>query len=248
VPELTGTPSDDIAAVSAIGGADVSLFTVNLSARHPEGRDADFLRWHTYDHRPEHYRIPGLRGSLRLVSTPQCRAARARSDSHYDGVDHVMTYLFSDATSVHTGVALSQVLRDEGRMPYSLPAIERGDFQVDGMRAAPRIKIGAAVLPWWPARGVYMLLEEGRAPADELVDIPGVGGVWWASTQAQTGSSSEAAERFQVTYCFLDDDPVSTAPRFPAALHRRWADGGVVPRLAAPFHTVSGLDCDRYVP
>jgi hypothetical protein len=247
VPELTGTPSDDIAAVSALGGADVSLFTVNMSARHPDGRDADFLRWHTYDHRPEHYRIPGLRGSLRLVSTPECRAARAHSDGHYDGVDHVMTYLFSDANSVKTGVALSQILRAEGRMPYSLPAIERGDFRLDGMRAAPRIKIGAAVLPWWPARGVYMLLEGGRATGDELVDIPGVGGVWWASTEAQTGSSA-AADPLQVTYCFLDGDPVAAAPGFAAALHRRWAAGGIVPRLAAPFYTVIGHDCDRYLP
>jgi hypothetical protein len=247
VPELTGTPSDDIAAISAIGETDVSLFTVNMSARHPDGRDADFLRWHTYDHRPEHYRIRGLRGSLRLVSTPQCRAARARSDGHYDRVDHVMTYLFSDAESVNTGVALSQLLRTEGRMPYSLPAIERGDFRLDGMRAAPRIKIGATVLPWWPAQGMYMLLEQGRAPADELVDIPGVGGVWWASTEAHTGSS-DGVDRLQVTYCFLDDDPVATAPRFSATLHRRWADSGIRPRLAAPFYTVSGDDCDRHLP
>jgi hypothetical protein len=247
VPQLTGTPSDEIAAVLAIGRANVSLLTVNMSARHPDGRDADFLRWHTYDHRPEHYRIPGLRGSLRLVSTPQCRAARTRSDSHYDSVDHVVTYLFSDATSVKTGVALSASLRAEGRMPYALPAIERGDYRLDGMRAAPRIKIGADVLPWWPARGVYMLLEQGLAPADALVEIPGVGGAWWGSTEVQT-ASPDAADRLQVTYCFLDDDPVATASRFPAALERRWSTSRLVPRLAAPFYTVMGYDCDRYVP
>ena len=36
----------------------------------PTGRDAEYLRWHTLDHRPEQHRLAGVRASLRLVSTP----------------------------------------------------------------------------------------------------------------------------------------------------------------------------------
>ena len=39
---------------------------------------------------------PAVRASLRLVSTPACRAARAASQDRYDAIDHVMTYFFSD--------------------------------------------------------------------------------------------------------------------------------------------------------
>jgi hypothetical protein len=52
----------------------------------------------------------------------------------------------------------------------------------------------------------------------------------------------------QITYCFLDDDPVATARRLPDALEKRWADTGVVPLLAAPFYPVVGNDYDRHVP
>jgi hypothetical protein len=55
-----------------------------MARRHPEGRDAEYLRWHTLDHRPEQHRIAGVRASLRLVSTPACRAARAYSDERFD--------------------------------------------------------------------------------------------------------------------------------------------------------------------
>ena len=48
------------------------------------------------DHRPEQHRLSAVRASLRLVSTPACRAARAVSNARFDAVDHVMTYFFSD--------------------------------------------------------------------------------------------------------------------------------------------------------
>ncbi len=181
VPDLAGTPSDDLPDVLATGRSDVTFFSVNMSARHPEGRDADFLRWHTFDHRPEHARVAGLRGSLRVVSTPQCRAARAASHGQYDAVDHVMTYLFSGVEGLDSGVALSKALGRAGRMPFSLPPIERGG-----------------------------------APAGELADIPGVGGTWWGSSEIE--SKASAAAPLQVTYCFLDDDPVATAKRLSPAL------------------------------
>lgn len=252
MPVLVGTPSDDVPSILATGRSGVTMFSVNMSARHPEGRDAEFLRWHTFDHRVEHARVAGLRASLRLVSTPACRAARVVSEGHYDAVDHVVTYFFSSADALEAGLALSEALGRAGRMPYSLPPIERGDFNLDGMIAAPRVKVGADVLPWWPCRGVYMLVQElvdqGEAAAGELADVPGVAGAWWGSTVRAGPQSLPGDGRLQVTYCFLDDDPVSTAERLRGVLERPWRDAGVEPLLAAPFYPVAGYECDLHLP
>ena len=43
-----------------------------------------------------------------------------------------------------------------------------------------------------------------------------------------------------ITYCFLDGDPVDTAPLLQVALEKRWADSAVVPLFAAPFYPVVG--------
>ena len=80
----------------ATGSTDVRFAFISMSAREPGGRDAEYLEWHSLDHRPEQHRLAGLRQSLRIVSTPACRAARAASVTEYDAADHVMTYLFND--------------------------------------------------------------------------------------------------------------------------------------------------------
>src|SRR5579862_9198183 len=97
--QLSGTASDALPAVLATGSTDVYAIFVSLSARDPEGRDAEYLHWHSLDHRPEQYRVAGLRHSIRLVSTPAYRAARAASNERYDRVDHVMTYFFAQSAA-----------------------------------------------------------------------------------------------------------------------------------------------------
>lgn len=91
---LVGTPSDDAPAILATGRTDITTLFVSMSARHPEGHDADYLEWHSLDHRPEQHRLESLRASLRLVSTPACRAARVIANERYEATDHLMTYLF----------------------------------------------------------------------------------------------------------------------------------------------------------
>ena len=54
------------------------------------------------------------------------------------------------------------------------------------------MKVGADVLPWWPAQGVYLLVERGEAPATDLAEVPGVAGAWWATTVASTPLFSTA--------------------------------------------------------
>src|SRR4051794_39879327 len=160
-----GTPTDDADGVLAHGGCVVDLAYVSMSARHPEGRDAEYLRWHFSDHRPEQYQLDTIRASLRLVSTPECRDARAASDARFDATDHVMNYFFSDASGLKPFHDLGRELGKVGRIPELLPPVERGVYAFDGIAAAPRVKVGADVLPWWPATGVYLLIEQGDAPA-----------------------------------------------------------------------------------
>jgi hypothetical protein len=246
--DLVGTPSDDAPDILATGRSGVTTIFVSMSERHPEGKDADYLEWHTFDHRPEQQRLASLRTSVRVVSTPACRAARAASDGHHDGIDHVMTYFFSDIAGLGEFADLSVALRNAGRTPYVLPAVERGVYHLSGTAAAPRIKVGADVLPWWPMRGVYLLVERGEAPATGLTEVPGVGGAWWGTGIPVDPSLASAAPGAQITYCFLDDDPVATAGRLRPALEKRWADGTTEPLFAAPFFAIEPHETGRYVP
>ena len=186
---------------------------------------------------------------MRLVSTPSCRAARAASDDRLDATDHVMTYFFADAAGLTGFDDLSAALRGAGRTPYVLPPVERGVYGAPEILAAARVNVGADVLPWWPATGVYVLVEQGgdATPAG-LVDVPGVAGTWSAVSEPAAPGVSTAPVGQRITYCFLDDDPVATAARLRPALEARWDDAGATALLAAPFHIVVPRDWDRYLP
>jgi hypothetical protein len=252
MPVLVGTPSDDVPEILATGRIDITTAFVSMTARHPEGRDADYIEWHCMDHRPEMHRLASMRASLRLVSTPECRAARAASEDPYDRVDHAMTYLMASDidAALEEFKVLNYALLGVGRTPYLLPMIQRAVYRFDGIAAAARAVVGGDVLPWWPPCGVYLLLERGAAPVSDLIEVPGVAGVWWASGVPKGEPFSIGADNtdLQIAYCYLDDDPVDAAVRLRPVLEKRWADAGVVPLLAAPFHTIVPHEWDRYVP
>src|SRR3954447_5642695 len=120
---LPGRPSDEIDEILATGRGDITTLFVSMATRHPEGTDAEYLRWHTLDHRPEQHRLAAVRASLRLVSTPACRSARAFSDGPLDAVDHVMTYFFADTAGLHDFNELSIALGNAGRKLPLLPPV-----------------------------------------------------------------------------------------------------------------------------
>jgi hypothetical protein len=245
---LPGTPSDELDGVLAAGRGDISTLFVSMARRHPDGRDAEYLRWHTLDHRPEQHRLPGVRASVRLVSTPQCRAARVAGDDRFEAIDHVMTYFFTDRTGLTAFNELSTALGDGDRKLPLLPPVQRGVYAVTTKSAAARIKVGADVLPWWPFHGVFLVLEAGERGPSALTDIDGVAGVWSAASHRVDAGLASAPPGQVLTYCFTDDDPVSTAARLAPVLTRRWAAGDAEPLLAAPFHTVVPHEWERHVP
>ena len=246
--QLPGTPSDDMTAVLATGHGGIGTLFVSMATRHPDGSDADYLRWHTLDHRPEQHRLAAVRASLRLVSTPACRSARAISRDRFDPIDHVMTYFFADPCGLDGFLELATALGNAGRVRPLLPPVERGVYEVQSKASAPRIKVGADVLPWWPVRGVFLLVEQGTAPLTGLLDTEGVAGVWSASAMKVDSRLANAHPGQSITYCFLDDDPVDTGARLQPVLARRWHDTNVQPLLAAPFYPVVPHEWDRYVP
>jgi hypothetical protein len=246
---LVGTPSDASPEVVATGRTDVTTIYTSFSERDPEGRDADYLEWHSLDHRPEQQRLTMLRTSFRLVSTPACRAARAASDERFDATDHLMTYLFTGLAAMDDFNALSIALRNAGRTPYLLPMVERAAYRLDGLAAAPRIKVGADVLPWWPAKGVYIVVERGEEPAWELVDVAGVGGAWWGGAEPlDPPFCSRDNSGLHISYLFLDEEPPDVAARLQPVLRQRWSEKAVEPLLAAPFHSLVAYDWGRYCP
>jgi len=48
---LPGRPSDGVDDVLATGSGDITTTFVSMATRHPDGTEADYLHWHTLDHR-----------------------------------------------------------------------------------------------------------------------------------------------------------------------------------------------------
>jgi hypothetical protein len=245
---LGGTPSDQQPAVLAAGSTDVTMTFLSLSAREPDGRDAEYLEWHSLDHRPEQYRVTGLRHSLRLVSTPECRARRAASADRYDATDHVMIYFWQSEDSLAPFGQLSDALTGD-RRGVSLPSVAFGTYRLVGKAATPRVAVGADVIPWRPALGAYLLLEQGEPTAPgAVVHVDGVAGAWWHGGLLTETPFTIDSRGLAFTILFLDDDPVAVAERLRGPLEERWSGGDTVPLLAAPFHQLVPFAWDRYLP
>ena len=242
------TASDSLPDVLATGASDAEFVFLSFSARDPGGRDAEYIAWHSLDHRPEQYRLTGIRNSIRLVSTPQCRAARAANAAPFDAADHIMTYQLADQSSMPAFTDLGAALDRGGRMTHRLPSVTYLTANRDGMLAAPRAVAGADTMPWRPALGVYVIIEEGNASPEALLDAPGVAGIWWWQGFAEASGMGVHSPGKQITYCFLDEDPVACAVALGDLAKARWASGAVTGLLAAPFYVVVPFDWGRHVP
>ena len=212
-----------------MGDGDVRMCVLSFSARSPTGDDAAYLRWHGQDHLPEQYRLAGIRHGARWVSTPACRVARLASEPRFDAVDHVVQYLVADPidASLAAFFSLGQALHDAGRMPVRLPSVELGGYRLTERAASVSALVGAAVLPWRPALGVYLLIEEGTGPLDDLLGVDGVAGVWQYEGADDLHTRLARTGGLSLTVLYLDDEPVETAARLSEPLMARWASGAV---------------------
>jgi hypothetical protein len=133
-------------------------------------------------------------------------------------------------------------------MLLRLPAVQFITADLAGTVASPAAVAGADVMPWRPALGVYLVIENGQAPSGALADVPGVAGAWWYHGNLAPVPHDGDFRGVQVTYCYLDEDPLQVAVPLGAALRRRWASGDVQGLLAAPFYTVVPFDWARHLP
>lgn len=159
----------------------------------------------------------------------------------FDPVDHVVMYLFGDPTgqALEAFFSLGAALRMAGRMPLTLPSVELGGYRVDTAVAASRVAVSADVLPWRPATGVYLLLEEGAAAPVTLVEVPGVAGMWTLLGENAIHPRLAQTAGRRLTVCYLDGDPVATAQRIRPVVRTRWERGESVPLMAAPMLALS---------
>lgn len=223
-----------------------------MSARHPDGEDAAYLRWHGLDHLPEQYRLAGLRHGARWVSTPTCRAARLVSAPRFDAVDHLVQYLFADPVDAALDgfFSLGKALHDAGRMPVRLPSVELGGYRFAGATASPDALVGASVLPWRPARGIELLVEAGTPiqPRQTLVEVEGVAGCWSYDGSGSLHPRLTPTDGLLLTVLYLDDEPITVADRLRSTLTERWRSPAVTPLLAAPFVPVVPFTWDAALP
>jgi hypothetical protein len=114
--------------------------------------------------------------------------------------------------------------------------------------ANPTAVAGADVIPWRPSLGVYLVIERGEAQPNDLASVPGVAGVWWYRGNVAPDPYSTDARGLQITYCYLDADPVATAGLLEVEMRRRWESGAVHGLLAAPFQTLVPFEWTRHLP
>jgi len=255
-----GRATDTEAGVLLTGAGDVTTAFIGLSARSETGQDADYIRWHQFDHVPEQFRIPGVRNGQRWVSTPTCRAARRAQSAPFDRVDHAVQYLFSEPAveTLQTFMDLGAALGAAGRQPsVGVPRVQSGAYVVVDKRVNPRGTLGAYALPWWPASGVYLTIE--ATPPDkaawsahsqalgELVALDGVAGAWrYTGVRRQLAARSDPEET--VTVFYLYGDPVATAGPLGDLLEQQWRVSGRPASFAGPLQIVDPRQWDRYLP
>ena len=143
--QLPGSPRTTSPKSSRPVRGDITTLFVSMATRHPDGTDAEYLRWHTLDHRPEQHRLIGrtcvaeigVDAGLPVPHVPRAPAA-------IDAIDHVMTYFFSDLGGMKGFLELSRALGDAGRKLPLLPPVERGvydgrskDSRCRGSRSVP---------------------------------------------------------------------------------------------------------------
>ena len=257
---FSGNASDGDAGIQATGTGTVTTAMLSMSARSETGHDADYIRWHQFDHTAEQYRIDGVRNGQRWVSTPACRAARRVQAEPFDRIDHVAQYLFAEPVleTAKAFMALGAALTAAGRQPIALPRVQSGAYDVVDRQVNPRGTLGSCGLPWWPASGIYLAIERAatddaqrRAQAQALGRLVSLGGVAgaWRYVGAERDLSPLACRREQsVLVFYLYEDPVSVADRLGAALEDAWRETGIEGQFAAPFHIVRPLEWDKYLP
>jgi hypothetical protein len=214
-----------------------------------------YNEWHQLDHMPEQFPLVGVAFGQRWVSTPACAHTRVVSDASLDATHYMTLYLMTEPVerTLREFYDLGGQLRALGRFHRHRRSHLSGPLRVLEGLAAPRVLISADAVPYRPNQGVYVVVEEAhdRARLDErtrwlhvehhpaLLDVPGVAGLWTFSTSAAFRDHPWETGNRRITVLWLDDDPLSIAPKLDAAdAPRRARDDATRVTFSGPFETI----------
>jgi hypothetical protein len=206
---------------------------------------AGYNAWHQLDHLPEQYSLAGIVHGQRWVSTPACRKARAVSGSGLDPVHYVTCYLMAEPIeqTLDDFFALGAELRRLDRFFEARRAHLTGPFRLTDTFAVSRVLVSAAVVPFRPHRGVYVVVEAltSSGSADALIADPGVAGVWTYATNPAVTSRRWSAGKRRITVAWLDDEPLAVAARLAPVVA-----GRTDVEFAGPFETITPWSWDWF--
>ncbi len=148
-------------------------------------------------------------------------------------------------TTLEAFRALGGALRAAGRFHEHRRSRLSGPFTVTAMTSAPRVLVSAEAVAYRPNRGVYVVVREGTATADDaslaagLLEVEGVAGVWTFSTDASFERHGWHPGDKTITVAYLDEEALSVAPG-AGALVRARPDQELRPILfAGPMETIT---------
>jgi hypothetical protein len=221
---------------------EVGFFSFTEVPRHA---DRAYNEWHQLDHLPEQYQLPGIAHGERWVASPDCVAARLVDDELLGRASYVTLYLIGapvDETIDAFG-RLGAQLREVGRFHEERTALMAGGWRLAAAATSPRLPISPAVIPWRPAAGVFVLVEEGGPDAPSaapLLEVDGVAGGWTFEPDPDRTRSWWLLQPYRITVLWLDADPIETTARLEPALRQRWST--VDPVHAGPLRTITPYD------
>jgi hypothetical protein len=240
----------------------VVLAFLALTENVPSGRESEYLEWHSMEHMPEMFSVPGLLHAARWRSTAACRKERLAQLDSLTSVENVVVYLMGEPAprTYRDFRQLNVVLTEKGTHPESSPAKLLSPFELAGAVAAPRTHVSDGVVPWRPNRGVYLLIERVTDPeaadlfhqlheanVQVLLETPGVAGVWWFATPSYPLEEPVVEANVQLTLCYLDDDPARVAGTLRPLLEARWRAVSVEPWFAGPFESLVEWNWNRFL-
>ncbi len=242
----------------------VKIGFFSLTRHSPTGDDRPYLAWHSQDHMPEQYQLPGLLLGQRWASTPDCRRARAAELDTWSSVEHVVCYLMGNPVdeTLDEFFTLGRHLAELGRYPHALPSQYRGGLRLLESLAAPRVLVSAEVVPFRPHQGVYLIVDQPDDGADQseflqylhtevvasLVQVPGVAGAWTYATSPEIRRPMFSPGAHRIIVCYLDDDPATVGERLSPLVREAWDSVPAQLALAAPFESLIHTDLDRFGP
>jgi hypothetical protein len=214
-----------------------------------------YNEWHMLDHMPEQYPLEGLAYGQRWVATPACARASVVREAPLDAVHYLTLYLMTEPVTrtLHEFLDLGRQLHALGRFHQHRKSHFSGPLRVLETAAAPRVLVSAAAVPYRPNRGVYVVVEETRdrnalaartrwlhaEHHDALLAVPGVAGLWTFTTSTEFRDQPWDTGDRRITVVWLDDEPLTVAPKLDEVdAARRARDDVARVSYAGPFETV----------